>query len=184
MSKAKNIPWLMWGSSTTITVTTTGLGAGDTSPPAQLASIDYGRPDTWTFFFMAAIISRTASIVDPNNIQVFFDLQFGVGRSNSQPKPDAVIGASGFERYQFDNIVANANAQKYSTTALGPLRFAGDTASNLIAEFPAQVINCSARVVANANAGRIDVSVAAYFSPRTHVRPDWYGPQALGSGER
>jgi hypothetical protein len=177
MSKAKNIPWLMWGS-TQIINHTVGLGGlNPISPEVQLASVDYGRPDTWTFFFQASVLS-VVGVVDPNVVIVDFSLALGVGRSN--------VILPTFEEFRFTNVVANPNQVKYSASVVGPLRFVGDLGPNQISQLAAQTLQCSARVTIQGGAppGTYNVAAAAFFAPRSHIRPDWYSKDALGGAER
>jgi hypothetical protein len=58
-----------------------------------------------------------------------------------------------------------------------------------IDQFPAEEIQCSARVFAYENGGgpvvgsNVDVQVEAYFAPLNHLRPEWYTDKR-GNGER
>jgi len=170
MAKAHNPPWLMWGSTQLIAFNT---NEADPSP-AQLAAIDYGRPDSWTFFLQATILERV-NVTNPSSATFFFDLVIGVGRST--------IVLPGFESYVFTNPVPGQTL--YSASVNGPPRFTGDVGQNRVESFCAQTIQLAARAVfTTAATGRWTVSASGFLSPRTHVRPDWYGKDALGGAER
>jgi len=161
-------PWLMWGTNHQVRATTT-LGLGQGVFTQQLARIDYARPDSWQFLFWAQLndfVGLAGSFCD-----VFFDLTIGLGRS--------AVQVASFEhfRWEHDGTLPTKGSVIFSTQAQGPLRFADDEVPNLIDDFPAQSINCVCRAVVGVGSGAnvlADLTVAAMFAPKTHVRPEWF----------
>ncbi len=162
-------PWLMWGTNHQVRATTT-LGLGPGVYTQQLARADYARPDTWQFLFWAQLndfVGLTGAFCD-----LYFDLTIGLGRS--------AIQVASFEHFRWENVggvLPTKGNVIFSTQAQGPLRLPGDLVPNLIDDFPAQSINCVCRAVVGVGSGATvlaDVTVAAMFAPKTHIRPEWY----------
>jgi hypothetical protein len=189
MSKATNTPWLMWGSTQLLEINVPNT---TTAPPSNLiatkqtTSLQYGRPDTFEFFFAARVLQANGTALNAT-FDVAFDVTFGLGRST--------VTLINFELYTFTTFPLTVSggvgsAMIYSNSVTGPPRSVTDLPlSNQIDHLSAQELYCSPRLqlrnIAAANTPLdLIVEVTSYFSPRTHVRPDWYGPQALGSGER
>lgn len=169
----------MWGNSQPIEFQAIGTGTeGDTEIPAatQFLRIDYGRPETWRFLFFAQI-TNWAVQSEIATLDVFFDLTPGLGRAQST--------IQGFEHYVF---AAPAVGQiLWSTSVNGPVRDpAAVDQTNRIELIPAQSITLGARLVVGAlNANDlVQVIVSAYFSPNTHVRPEWYSGQFPGGEDQ
>lgn len=161
-------PWHLWGNSQSITSITNGPPQFD-SATQQLVRIDYGRPETWTFVFSALLTASAQNVASV--IIVSFDLTIGVGRST--------VSIPNFEQYQFANT--DVGKQIFSTTVSAPKRTPTDAAGNIISAFSAESIQCVARVVATANLStQATVQVSAMFSPRAHVRPEWYSQHFPG----
>lgn len=173
------VPWHMWGTNHQVRAATT-LGAGPGVYTQQLARVDYGRPDTWHFLFWAQLnqyVGLGGSFCD-----VYFDLIVGLGRSS--------VRIDSFEHFKFENAGTPpaAGLTIFSTEAQGPLRFAGDTTPNILDDFPAQSINCVARVIVGVGSGAnvlADLTLFAGFAPKTHIRPEWLrsGNGALDSNK-
>lgn len=172
-------PWKMWGNSQPIEFQAIGTGTeGNTEVPAaaQFLRIDYGRPETWRFLFFAQITnwSVQSEIAD---LQVFFDLTPGLGRAQSTIR--------GFEHFVFSAPAVGQSL--WSTSVNGPVRDPDATdQTNRIELIPAQSITLGARMVVgslNEN-DLVQVIVSAYFSPNTHVRPEWYSGQFPGGEDQ
>jgi len=169
-------PWHMWGSEQTVNLTVTSLllpTANKASP--QLASVNYKRPDTWEFFFVGQVL-RASSTAGPGSgsVTVDFELTFGVGRNTTK--------IPSFMRFQWD-INNNVGKQIFSSVAPGPTRTTtpADAVANLINEFPAQTIQLVANCIYQTGViSDVDLTVGAYFAPKTHVRPDWMKLRAEG----
>jgi hypothetical protein len=161
-------PWLMWGTNHQVRATPT-LGLGQGVFTQQLARVDYARPDTWGFFFWAQL--NDFSGLAGSFCDLFFDLTIGLGRS--------AVRVDSFEhfRWEHDGTLPAKGNVIFSTQSQGPLRLPGDLVPNLVDDFVAQSINCVCRAVVGVGSGATvlaDVTVAAMFAPRTHIRPEWY----------
>jgi len=135
----------------------------------QLARIDYARPESWHFLFWAQLNEYVG--LGGSKCDLYFDLILGLGRSS--------VKLDNFEHFVFENAgTPPVRGQTiYSTQAQGPLRFAGDTTPNLLDDFPAQSVNVNARAVVNIGSGALivaDLTVAAMFAPKSHIRPEWF----------
>jgi hypothetical protein len=159
-------PWHMWGSSESIKISTTGPSAFNVFEK-QLARVDYGRPDTWTFALSASIGSITG---DPVLTAEFdFKIVIGLGRSTAVLVVPRVL------------IVGNpalGSRTWFCTQFLSPkfeLFPTPETYDSFVRDFPAQSINCSVSMFLNAAvASTCDVTASAMFSPKNHIRPEWY----------
>lgn len=169
-------PWHMWGTSKRVTVVSNG-----SISTSQLTKINYKRPDTWTFWIGARLLSGPVDGVITQVVTVRVNIIVGVGRSSFSTKPPSAFSA-GFARFQIQvpPLVAPSDVPpKYTTSVLSPLMDDSDaTSAREIAHFPASDINVEANASYLSNVGDvIDLEVSAYFAPRTHVRPDWFSPQ-------
>jgi hypothetical protein len=160
-------PWHLWGSTQPVImnlVAGTGVASGQ-----QVARISYKRPDNWTFFFSLVVLDVQKPPPDAFSLDCFFDLTLGVGRSS--------VTIPGFEHFRFDFPGAVPLGQPlYSTQVIGPPRIPASTAENIIRDFPAQDIQLAVRSIASLGGfgtGSATAAVSGFFSPRTHVRPDW-----------
>lgn len=163
----------MWGSEQPLLLDTSNTGGlAVVNASQQLAQIRYKRPDTWTFFFSAVLTGGTPGNI---TIAVSFDLTFGVGRSTTEIKDfcrfsfaytgDAPIGSA-----LYCTDVPNQRTETGNLTA--PPTF---TTDGRISTLPAQTIQCAARasLTTLVSGPSAQLACAAYFAPRTHVRPDW-----------
>jgi len=166
-------PWHMWGTSQRMQLN------NSVNVSKQLAKVNYKRPETWSFFFGARLLSAEAVGVPSIEVIVVFDIIIGVGRTSftTVPPNNEVGVGSGFAPFRFGvaiPFVGNAfSYRKWRTNGRGP---ATDdlTAASIptIEYFPAQDIQCLARGRVTPT-GTAEVEVTAYFAPRTHIRPDW-----------
>lgn len=179
----------MWG-------TSVRLGANKIGVGQQLTKIDYKRPDTWSFWFGASIVSGVVNAnVDDQLVGVHIDIMTGVGRSmflteqrgqipGAPPDPLAYLTLNSFCSFQWvipPGTIAGRQLQnfKYTTQVQTPLTDDDDANSAKLVEWiPASNINvqCSAVTVQRSGdpANPVEVEVHAYFAPRSHVRPDWF----------
>lgn len=137
----------------------------------QIGRVDFGRPETWSFF-MAFRCNAASGPAIAGSIICNFDLFLGTGRS--------AIEIRNFFTF-------TVNVPNLSNPATGPLLWTTQTLSTQ-PTFPAagnplpvdsvvaQSINCSARVsVVSADPiVRMTGTATAFFSPRTHIRPEWF----------
>jgi len=170
MSNARGLPpWHLWGGQDQATLT---LAA--TAATLQLAKVNYNRPDTWSFlFFLQNINTNTGAA---GAIQAHFDMIIGVGRYSVTLPDFAVLTVP---------IAAPAGAFQWVTQAQqqGPgTGVAPAPAFPFIQEFPAETINCNARITSGglAPGASVTVQVAAFFAPRSHIRPEWFKPDFSG----
>jgi hypothetical protein len=131
----------------------------------QLARIDYGRPESWNFFFWAKLSNGSAAVGPTNDVTVAFDLIIGLGRSS--------IVVPNFETFVW-TINTDVGQERWSTSVEGPKRSAADVNPNLIRELAAQSINCTARASLGFTPSTATIQVAAQFAPVQHIRPEWF----------
>jgi hypothetical protein len=166
MSKSQNPPWLMWGTNAQVRITAPGTPVQS----QQLVSIDYGRPDTWDFQFFARVVDA----VGAGNVFISFDVTLGLGRTT--------VTLFSFETYTIA-LPAQRGQTIFTTAVIGADRSALVLGQNLITEVAAQTIQVVANVTATVLTSAT-VDVGSMWAPRTHVRPDWFGNQALGAMDR
>jgi hypothetical protein len=166
----------MWGGSKTIDCVYTGIFSTTTSTE-QLNRISYGRPETWNFFFLVRVVQMTLAVQPPivsQIVEVNFNLTIGIGRGSTT--------ITGFERYRLIAVAGTSlqGQEVYSNSVHGPVRNPNDpTAANEIRDFVAQDIqlNVDATYASGDAAHHGDlarIQVDTYFSPVSHIRPEWY----------
>jgi len=179
----------MWGTTATAIVATPGGGLAGGGTTVQLAKINYARPDTWSFLLSARIVSleSSANVV----LQASFFVMTGLGRSVFvSPTPNLAAGFFSSPQTPFcqfiwraipgatlpENIPFNP---RWTTETLGsPF---DDAAAAVAVQpvcrwFPAQDIQCGVVLgIESAAAAQASVEVGAYFAPRSHMRPEWFG---------
>lgn len=181
-------PWHMWGNTQILRVTSADWGEA-LEQANQLVKISYKRPETWHWFFMA-VPRFPAAPVGPGNgsVVLHWDLTFGHGRSN--------ITIRDFETYLWQWFGAAPTAPVYSSQVYGPNRQFRNfdppplALQNRVDQIVAQDIQLQVRMDLSDNliANEVfELEVSAYFSPKTHIRPDWLlldvPPEAQFSGE-
>lgn len=160
-------PWLMWGTQETMIMTRPGVAGTFQQNSGQLARINYGRPSTWTFLLGYKVVD-TDLVGGPLVVQVGIDVIIGLGRAN--------VTLSQFGFFQFNNPSATTRIQ-WATKVPSPQQVATDaTTVEQCDQFPAQDIQAKATVVASGiTAGTsLTIEVFAFFSPRSHIRPEWF----------
>jgi hypothetical protein len=161
-------PWHMWGGTQTFV-----LPFGTDFQSQQLARCSYKRPESWHWLFQAKLIAAPGVPSSDASVLIFFDLIVGLGRTQ------VVLPA--FETYLFrwTTVTAPIGELKYSNRVFGPARLDSvtpDARDNTIDEIVAQDIQVSARALFGGNVAlgsTATMEVSAFFSPKTHVRPDW-----------
>lgn len=156
-------PWLLWGGSQQVAV-----DANNVTVP-QIVNIDYQHPTTWRFFlFVQGLFTEGAP--PAAGVAVDFNLQLGVGRSNSR-----------IERFcEFALAPADftGSSPGYFCTAVNttdPGAVSAPTRDRRVEVLPAQSIQLNATCVPGPSPGtRWHISLSAYFAPETHIRPDWF----------
>lgn len=189
------VPWHMWGTSTTFNfVGTSGFSVNS----VQLARVNYARPETWAFLFAAKLVNVPTPSSANLELAVYFDLVTGVGRSavqidsnNTSNGPDGSAPGTrtGFAKLAWIIAIAAVrdNEQKWTTVTRPPNLDETETTPfrPAIEHFPAQDIQCSARVVIGGGveiAGApFSIELHSYFAPLSHVRPEWFTSGSPGS---
>lgn len=184
-------PWHMWGSEGTIECVS-GVVAATPSRPvnAQLARVNYRRPETWGFIFSAEVVAAPASTVADFYIQVNFNVMAGVGRSvwvSGGPRTldyDTLGPEAAFAKFQWYSASgARTWRKKWTSIAVSPVLVESATPAEVVngrdtSFIVADSIQCEASVAAISTGADgplpVKVSVGAYFAPLNHVRPDWF----------
>lgn len=162
-------PWLMWGTSEELVLTTESAAVMGGIVSQQLTNVDLRHPTNWTLLVAVSQVVFSP-VVDPMGVQVNFNIRFGVGRSVLDFAP--VVMQWGNAELQPDGI----GDQKVLTEfPVAPLVPAGP--ANLVRKFPAQSIQIGAdlrSLVAMGPGTTIRAQVTTFAAPITHVRPDWF----------
>lgn len=192
-------PWHMWGSSQVLTVRSGAVGpANATVAAAQLARVQYHRPDTWRFMFWGRLMGGTMDPGVVTSVHALFDVMIGVGRTVFDTQK-AILGVpanfNAFAQFRWNvPVLTVPGAQNFNIKYLTRVRAPINDDSNVAAgpyfeidQFPAEDIQCRVRLVMSGGAPGVEVTaeVGAFFAPNTHVRPDWMAddenlPQFLG----
>lgn len=200
-------PWHMWGNTQRITTPVQSPTNPLTFTPGQLLRVAYKRPETWHWVLQARLIDGVdADVVDSISVNVNFDLTIGIGRAIIQIPATSERDDRPFERFRFVwggptvgiQTTFPRNASLYSTAVVSNRILAAglvpDPATAIVVDqIVAQDIQLNCRVQAVGLPGSpyvgapITIEVSAHFSPKTHVRPDWFrdGAEAVqyGGGE-
>jgi hypothetical protein len=172
-------PWQMWGNSQTITLTE--IAGGTVSTTSQMNRISYKRPETWHWLFVVTVVGGTVE-PDAYNGIVDFDITVGIGRSS--------ITIPQFVRFQWSNLVPVAGSYglvlRTTSAPGGHTNFDPIVRENLIDSIVAQDIQVNARVEFQTPGSVIPprtlvVKVDSYWAPASHIRPDWFSGNFLGS---
>lgn len=171
-------PWHMWSTSAIVDVNPGHLGGIQEFSSPQLASISFGRPDTWSFLFWAQATLQYSAPALAAILQVRFEVQLGLGRTN-QIFPD-------FEEYSIRQADLDPRRLIYTGEVVSlNTRGTGLPAITPIDHVTAQTINVKANFVSDNGAGfqTGQVLVGCFFAPRSHIRPEWFTDQ-VGDDER
>lgn len=196
IAAAPTEPWHMWGNTVQVNPTR-GAGAAGVigNGTAQLFRVSYRRPETWSFFVAARIISGVTTDVDAG-LKIAVDFMPGVGRTFFDTAdlyegtlPLHVPFVYFFWSFPAGSNPADGHTKKWTCRTHTPLLDDSDADSAQILEcFPAQ--NIQAKVQSriwwsqvSAVNQSIVAEVSAWVAPRTHVRPDWFSDnqQFLGA---
>lgn len=178
---ANNLPpWHMWGNGQTVVVNhAVAILITQTS---QLARISYGRPESWRFFLAARILDSStdnAGVPDSGQLQIAWKLVIGLGRAQHT--------IDNFALFNFTWVAPTnpVGLQKYTSQVDTPLL--SDivaTSAQTIDTIVAQDIQLSADLDFTGGAvpvKTLTVELDCFFSPITHVRPEWYRCEFRGS---
>lgn len=194
-SQSGIVPWRMWGE--TKTVSARSSGGLVTFSQDQFARINYGRPESWCFVLASKIVDQSGQLQDGTVLTTHYDLTIGVGRS-SVTIPDWHVftfdyGGVVRERIVGQMLWTNTVANRVASQGVpGPPLPAPNAdiinyaATSWIDTFVSQDIQLQVRVgldsAGEATAATVDCS--AYFSPKTHIRPEWFLRTGRFSGEQ
>ncbi|HEY6726636.1 MAG TPA: hypothetical protein VI197_21525 [Polyangiaceae bacterium] len=187
-------PWHLWGNTQRLTVPIqlTGAGVDRSGTTNQLLRISYKRPETWHWLFHARLVSGPANTAGFfSTITVSWELATGIGRSAVRMFAEGApyFAIPPFERFDFRwgpvNTAFPVGAHIWSTQSTAPTRFFnGDgpfTEGPPVTEIVGQDIQLQVQlqaVTVPANVAAVGqtctLEVSAMFSPKNHVRPDWF----------
>jgi len=189
----------MWGSDQQVTVRTPSSTINPTFTETfvqtpQLVRIDYGRPETWSFMFAAALVGMDP-LPAPGKMgsffaNVYFDVSIGVGRSSIFLREFETFGweISNSDPSELSGLIKRGIV--WSQQVLAPARiqdFPARPETGIVDSVAAQSINVTARVRGfNENftsEGSVSFIVSAFFAPRSHVRPEWFQGGRFSGGE-
>jgi hypothetical protein len=182
-------PWHLWG--TTISVTMEANGAPSVAGQ-QLARIAYKRPETWSFFFGAELVSVSGAPAADCTFTVSFDILNGVGRSTFgtkngaplfTPPQDLTFCEMAFKIPAGSLPVGNIVTKRWTSAVRSPLLDDNDPTSRfLIDRIVAQNLQVEAKIVQSTGGANIGAlfSLTAFFAPYVHTRPDWQLHQFAG----
>jgi hypothetical protein len=151
-------PWHMWGNQLPVDLVATGVPADVIS--TQVVNINYGRPETWSWIMWAQVVSDS----NPGAtgvVQVRFNLTAGVGRTR--------LTMNDFVKFVWTPTLPNPTITWTTTTT--------DPESRILSDLPAQdiILNANCIITGGAAPGtKVSLYVGAMFSPKSHIRPEWY----------
>jgi hypothetical protein len=164
-------PWHMWGGASPLNLVgpmATGLAR------QQVATVRYGRPENWQFFFRASIANGSIWTLG-GNLSVSFTLTAGVGR--------AVVVIPLFVNFIFTlpaGTLITGPLSKWTAAAQPPVL--QDTAPAVLPPFVTAIAGETLNIDAVASTGPIALGVGdniaiqaeCLLAPSTHLRPEWY----------
>ena len=187
-------PWHLWGSHVTHASTLQAVSPSPFDPQGQtrqVSKVNFKRPDSWSFMFGLFLTRAPDSVLAVNVvIQVDIELIVGVGRSMMQLR-NGIGAGQGFARLELRYTTPIAQRQPFGTwTTVARTPVVSGAAPNEISQditsFPAEDINCSARIFGTSGVQLLgtafEVEVHAYFAPRSHIRPEWYAEDSQFRG--
>lgn len=186
-------PWHLWGNTQRLDLE---LPVGVFNPlvqQGQLTRISYSRPETWHWLFTARLIhADDAEPLEQLQLTIVWELTVGIGRSVQinggfdnyniswgTPLTPTDAAPNGRLIWTTETFQAPPGRNQFIAPAVEPL--------NRIDSIVAQDIQLNVRaallspVFPRTVAKSATVEIGAQWSPRTHVRPDWYldGPTEL-----
>lgn len=171
------VPWHMWGNVQTARIALGGNPLGGETTQ-QLVRIAYARPETWSFLFSVKLVqaSRLPLPADNDgNVSVHYDLTVGIGRSQVSIEDFAVFV------FDYGNQFPPVGRTLFANSVADRQILDGGlvTSSARLVDICAQDIQLTSRMVLVNNTVAVPVDatceIHAYFSPKTHVRPEWFG---------
>lgn len=159
-------PWHMWGNELPVTLVATGAPFDIVSP--QLVNINYGRPETWSWIMWARVVSNSAGGAVPGVVQVRFNLTAGVGRTK--------LTMDDFVTFIYSPLLP-ALGTSWTTSTTDDTPLAVGATARIVQDFPAQdiILNANCIITGGAPPGTIvELQIGAMFSPKSHIRPEWY----------
>lgn len=191
-------PWQQWGNTQAISAPpNTFTDPNVSEQKITLCRVGYGRPDTWRFLLAAKLISAPATAIgEQASVALWFELMTGIGRSSviipfwaSLPGWQWNFGAAvPVNVLDWTNWTSGSNQGRVLTD---PFNTVSDEVPPVTTAFPQisssftiptdTVIGQDMTLVAHVNfvtdivgvTQPAVVEVSGYFSPNTHVRPDW-----------
>lgn len=169
------VPWHMWGDSKVLEVPSSS-GAQGQGTSTQIVRINYKRPETWRFVFVAELLGANKPLATGGSLIVTFPTTLGVGRS-SVTLP---LGTMTF------TLGAGAVTPriKYLTQDQGPpVSDAAAAIENLTTTIVSEDIQVGGQAVFadNTSGESLKVRLSAFFAPNAHIRPEWYLKQFSGN---
>lgn len=182
-------PWHLWG--TTINVELSADGAPSIAGQ-QLARISYKRPETWSFFLAAELLSVSGAPAADCRFQVSIDILPGVGRATFDtkngaplftPPQDLTFCLFNFKLPAGSLPVGNIVTKRWTTSVRSPLLDDDDPTSRMpIDRIVADNLQVQASITQSTGGPNIGAlfALTAFFAPVVHVRPDWVHGQFNG----
>lgn len=184
-------PWHMWGNTQTLRATQTA-GSGLASPPSpgQMVRIGYKRPESWHWVLSATILEAPEAALAGSDVQidVLWNLTIGIGR--------AAMVLPRWEAFRWfwnnPNPAPIGPAFRLITTSSVGNRlqdFSGvthTTGLSTVDQLVAQDVQLDAQVIltTSGNGFSCVVECSALWSPKTHIRPEWYEHRFPGGEEQ
>ena len=173
-------PWLMWGSAQQVVIS-----AGGPVQSGQMVRINYGRPETWRFFFGAELLSVSAPPAADCKLQVAFNVIPGIGRSSFDTTNTSNLltppGQLAFAFFQFlipagTQPLGSIVTKRWTSAVRAPKMDDDDTTiAPLLETLVAQDLQVAARVSQSTGGPNITAQfqLTAFFAPNVHIRPEW-----------
>jgi hypothetical protein len=170
-------PWHLWGGSEVIQTSVSAPDTAGAGASGQLARIHYKRPETWHWLFGAQLLEADdASAGQTLDLQIVFELTMGVGRAIFQHRAfdswniSWVASAAPIGRILMATQTQGFDLARTIVTPPSPPNFIDQiVAEDIQLQVRANLL-MSGSIVGTRNA---KVQVTAFFSPKSHVRPDW-----------
>jgi len=157
----------MWGNELQFDLQTNNVAVSQ-----QVTRISYKRPETWCFLFTGRIVSHVAGSSPGIPLLFAFDVTIGIGRSvATMPRfcvlelpaiptddslPPLVWAQAAYTRGLFNDTTSATADVAVDTIVAQDIQVQATCQLPLGGEIP------------------MTVGMAAYFAPRSHIRPDWF----------
>jgi hypothetical protein len=172
----------MWGTDNLIVVPDVSDGTVF-QQSQQLARVNYKRPETWSFLFVAQLYKAPTPVAGNLLVIVEYELNIGLGRSVANINSSNNGFNVGFCRFVWSFAAAPIfPAQvKWTTTVRTPILDEGAVVpqTEAVDHICGQDIQCNVKATVVTGAGVVgdtdtQINVHAYFAPLVHVRPSWW----------